>query len=101
MIVIKTQYREMGVPYAEETIREAVSLLKEEAAIEGDGSCGAIRKSGESLCVERRFWIMAKRRDPETRYKDNIANSSKSSKNLPPMKLSGPMICYCVSGKET
>jgi hypothetical protein len=36
----------MGVPYAEETIREAVSLLKEEAAIEGDGSCRAIRKSG-------------------------------------------------------
>jgi hypothetical protein len=46
LIVIKTQYREMGVPYAEETIREAVSLLKEEAAIEGDGLCRAIRKSG-------------------------------------------------------
>jgi hypothetical protein len=46
LIVIKTEYREMGVPYTEETIREAVSLLKEEAAIEGDGSCGAIRKSG-------------------------------------------------------
>jgi hypothetical protein len=45
-IVIKTQYREMGVPYAAETLREAVSLLVEEAAIEGDGSCGAIRKSG-------------------------------------------------------
>jgi hypothetical protein len=44
--VIKTQYREMGIPYAEETIREAVSLLKEEAAIEGDGLCRAIRKSG-------------------------------------------------------
>jgi hypothetical protein len=36
----------MGIPYSEETIREAVSLLKEEASIEGDGSCGAIRKSG-------------------------------------------------------
>jgi hypothetical protein len=36
----------MGVPYAEETIRETVSLLREEAAIEGDGSCRAIRKSG-------------------------------------------------------
>jgi hypothetical protein len=36
----------MGVPYAEETIREAVSLLTEEAPIEGDGSCKAIRKSG-------------------------------------------------------
>jgi hypothetical protein len=46
LIMIKTQYREMGVPYAEETIREAVSLLREEAAIEGDGSCKAIRKSG-------------------------------------------------------
>ncbi|MDR2434211.1 MAG: hypothetical protein LBD47_06560 [Treponema sp.] len=46
LIVIKTQYREVGVPYAEETIREAVSLLTEEAAIEGDGLCRAIRKSG-------------------------------------------------------
>jgi hypothetical protein len=36
----------MGVPYAEETIREAISLLTEEAAIEGDGLCRAIRKSG-------------------------------------------------------
>jgi hypothetical protein len=42
-IVIKTSYREMGVPYSEETVREAVSLLTEEAAIEGDGSCRAIR----------------------------------------------------------
>jgi hypothetical protein len=46
VIVIKTQYREMGIPYAEETIREAVSLLQEEASIEGDGFCRAIRKSG-------------------------------------------------------
>jgi hypothetical protein len=45
-IVIKTAYRETGIPYAEETIREAVSLLTEEASIEGDGSCRAIRKSG-------------------------------------------------------
>jgi hypothetical protein len=52
LIVIKTQYRETGVPYAEETIREAVSLLTEEAAIEGDGSCRAIRKSaGVTGCV--------------------------------------------------
>jgi hypothetical protein len=52
LIVIKTQYREVGVPYAEETIREAVSLLKEEAAIEGDGFCRAIRKSsGVTGCV--------------------------------------------------
>jgi hypothetical protein len=46
LIVIKTQYREVGIPYSEETIREAVSLLMEEAPIEGDGSCRAIRKSG-------------------------------------------------------
>jgi hypothetical protein len=42
----------MYVPYAEETIREAVSLLTEEAAIEGDGSCWAICKSnGVTGCV--------------------------------------------------
>jgi hypothetical protein len=35
-----------GIPYAEETLREAVSLLREEAPIEGDGYCRAIRKSG-------------------------------------------------------
>jgi hypothetical protein len=46
LIVIKTQYREMGIPYAVETLREAVSLLTEEASIEGGGSCGGIRKSG-------------------------------------------------------
>jgi hypothetical protein len=63
LIVIKTQYRGVvqfgsaelpcgnalhfcGIPYAQETIREAVSLLAEEAPIEGDGSCRAIRKSG-------------------------------------------------------
>ena len=52
LIVIKTQHREAGIPYAEETIREAVSLLKEEAAIEGDGLCRAIRKSsGVTGCV--------------------------------------------------
>jgi hypothetical protein len=40
------------VPYAEETIREAVSLLTEEAAVEGDGCCGAVRKSaGVTGCV--------------------------------------------------
>jgi hypothetical protein len=39
----------MGVPYAVETLREAVSLLKEEAAIEGDGLCRAIRKSGQQV----------------------------------------------------
>jgi hypothetical protein len=51
-IVIKTAYRETGIPYAEETIREAVSLLTEEASIEGDGCCRAIRKSnGVTGCV--------------------------------------------------
>jgi hypothetical protein len=58
LIVIKTQYREMDVPYAEETIREAVSLLTEEAAIEGDGSCRAIRKSaGVTGCVVTQLTI--------------------------------------------
>jgi hypothetical protein len=68
-IVVKTSYRETvqfgeaelpgrnavhfcGIPYAEETIREAVSLLTEEAAIEGDGLYRAIRKStGVTGCV--------------------------------------------------
>ena len=51
-IVVKTTHREMDVPYTEETLREAVSLLEEEAAIEGDGSCKAIRKNcGVTGCV--------------------------------------------------
>ncbi|GHV48556.1 hypothetical protein AGMMS49546_39170 [Spirochaetia bacterium] len=67
-ITLKTQYREVcrnaerfclaipqsgiALPYAEETIRGAVSLLKEEAAIEGDGVCGGIRKPcGVTGCV--------------------------------------------------
>jgi len=51
-IVIKTTHREMGVPYAEETIREAVSLLQEEAAIEGDGVCRAIKQNnGVTGCI--------------------------------------------------
>jgi hypothetical protein len=51
-ITLKTQYRDVGLPYSEETIREAVSILKEEAAIEGDGVCGAIRRSrGVTGCV--------------------------------------------------
>jgi hypothetical protein len=45
-LVIKTSYQEMGIPYAEETIREAAELLAEEASLEGDGFCRAIRKSG-------------------------------------------------------
>jgi hypothetical protein len=69
LVVIKTACREMvqfgeaelpgrnaahfcGVPYAEETIREAVSLLTEEAPIEGGGCCRAIGKSnGVTGCV--------------------------------------------------
>ncbi|MFP3041629.1 hypothetical protein LQZ19_07365 [Treponema primitia] len=51
-ITLKTQYRELGLPYIEETIREAVSILKEEAAIEETGVCGAIRRSrGVTGCV--------------------------------------------------
>ncbi|MFP3041740.1 hypothetical protein LQZ19_07945 [Treponema primitia] len=51
-ITLKTPYRAIGLPYAEETIREAISLLKEEAPIEGAGNCRAIRKSrGVTGCV--------------------------------------------------
>jgi hypothetical protein len=51
-IVIKTSHCEIDVPYSEETIREAVSILQEEAAIEGDGVCRGIRKnSGVTGCV--------------------------------------------------
>jgi hypothetical protein len=51
-IVVKTAYREFGVLYSEETLREAVSILAEEAPIEGDGMCRAIRKnSGVTGCV--------------------------------------------------
>ena len=51
-IVIRTTHSEMDVPYSEETIREAVSLLHEEATIEGDGICKAIRKSsGVTGCI--------------------------------------------------
>jgi len=51
-IVIKTSHRELDVPYSEETIRETVSILQEEAAIEGDGVCKGIRKTvGVTGCV--------------------------------------------------
>ena len=51
-IVIKTTHRELDIPYSEETIREAVSLLQEEPAIEGDGISRVIRKrSGVTGCV--------------------------------------------------
>jgi len=51
-IVIKTKHSEMAVPYSEETLREAYSLLAEEAPVEGDGINKAIRKrGGVSGCV--------------------------------------------------
>ncbi|MDR0287190.1 MAG: hypothetical protein LBI03_05735, partial [Clostridiales bacterium] len=51
-IVIKTAHREMDVPYSNETLREAVSFLQEEASIEGDGVCRGLRKiSGVAGCV--------------------------------------------------
>jgi hypothetical protein len=51
-ITLKTHYREMGLPYAEETIREAVSILREESTVEGDRTLGAIRQSrGVTGCV--------------------------------------------------
>jgi hypothetical protein len=44
--------REYSLPYAEETIREAVYVLTEEASIEGDGNRRAIRKSaGVTGCI--------------------------------------------------
>ena len=45
-IVIKTSHTETDIPYSDETLREAVSLLEEESAIEGDGVSRAIRKNG-------------------------------------------------------
>jgi hypothetical protein len=51
-IVIKTAHREFDVPYSDETLREAVSILQEEGSIEGDGICKAIqKKNGVTGCV--------------------------------------------------
>jgi hypothetical protein len=51
-IVIKTEHWEIDVPYSDETVREAVTLLQEEASIEGDGVCRGLRKiSGVTGCV--------------------------------------------------
>jgi hypothetical protein len=51
-IVIKTAHRETDIPYSDETLREAVSFLQEEASIEGDGVCRGIRKTrGVTGCV--------------------------------------------------
>ena len=45
-IVVKTSHREIDIPYSDETLREAVEMLQEEASIEGDGVCRGLRKSG-------------------------------------------------------
>ena len=51
-VAVRTQYREMDIPYSNETLREAVSMLEENASIEGDGTCKAIRKAaGVTGCV--------------------------------------------------
>jgi len=51
-IVIKTSHLEKDIPFSDETIREAVSILHEEASIEGDGVCRGIKKSGGVIgCV--------------------------------------------------
>jgi len=45
-IVIKTEHWEINIPYSDETVREAVTLLQEEASIEGNGVCRSSRKIG-------------------------------------------------------
>jgi len=51
-IVVKTAHREIDIPYSDETLREAVTLLQEEASIEGDGVCRGLRKnSGVKGCI--------------------------------------------------
>jgi hypothetical protein len=51
-VVVRTVHREMNIAYAEETLRDAYSLLIEEAAIEGAGNCKAVRKAaGVTGCV--------------------------------------------------
>jgi hypothetical protein len=51
-IIIKTSHFEKDIPYSNETLREVVSILQEEAAIEGDGLCRGLRKiTGVTGCV--------------------------------------------------
>jgi len=51
-LAVITTNREMDIPYSEETIREAVSLLEENPCIEGGGAYRAIRKDGGAVgCV--------------------------------------------------
>jgi hypothetical protein len=51
-LTIQTVGREIALPYSEETIREAVFVLTEEASIEGNGQRRAIRKPcGVTGCI--------------------------------------------------
>lgn len=51
-LVIKTAHKEIDIPYSDETIREAVSILQEEASIEGNGVCRGLRKvNGTTGCI--------------------------------------------------
>jgi len=51
-IIIKTSSMEFDVPYSDETIRDAISILEENASIEGDGNCKGIQKKcGVKGCV--------------------------------------------------
>jgi hypothetical protein len=51
-IVIKTAHTEKDIPFVDETLREAVSVLEENASIEGVGLCRAIKKnSGATGCI--------------------------------------------------
>jgi len=51
-IVIKTSHIEKDIPFSAETLREAVSIMKEEVPIEGDGVCRGIRQCcGVMGCV--------------------------------------------------
>jgi hypothetical protein len=45
-IVLLTEHREIDIPYSDETMRESVEILQEEASIEGDGVCRGLRKTG-------------------------------------------------------
>ncbi len=51
-IAFKTSHCVMGIPFVSETLREDVTMLYEEASIEGDGTVKAMRKSrGAVGCV--------------------------------------------------
>jgi len=51
-LAIKTAHRETDIPYSEETIREAISLLEENPPIEGAGTIKAIPgSSGTTGCI--------------------------------------------------